>query len=169
MAKTIGNVEETAVQEELLRIGREYGGLRAPDVVNEARPDEAVLHPAFEWDDAVAGEAFRKHQARNLIRAVKIETSDLKGRTFSVPAWTHVPATEEQESLYAPTIELVEQPDQFKLAVDDLIRKITDLERSVTCLQRLAEARNAGSFSQHAPAITDALSKVRDVLDSFPR
>ena len=39
--------------DELARIYVEKGELTAPLVVDESRPEEAPLHPAFEWDDAM--------------------------------------------------------------------------------------------------------------------
>ena len=48
------------------------GQLHARDVVDESRPNDAPLHPVFEWDDAEAAEQYREHQARTLIRSVKV-------------------------------------------------------------------------------------------------
>lgn len=49
----------------------EREGRLTPNVlVEESRPVDAPLHAAFEWDDAVAGEEWRKQQARNLIGAL---------------------------------------------------------------------------------------------------
>lgn len=72
------------VGEEFRRIREENDGTLCPStVVDEARPEEAVLHPAFEWDDEVAGEKWRHHQARNLIcvvQAVKVEPNGDRGQ-----------------------------------------------------------------------------------------
>lgn len=46
------------------------GELTAPMVLDSARPDNAPLHPYFEWDDATAAEEYRLEQARSLIRRV---------------------------------------------------------------------------------------------------
>lgn len=43
-------------------------------VVDDARPEEATLHPCFEWDDAEAAEKYRHEQARSLIRSVRVLT-----------------------------------------------------------------------------------------------
>ncbi len=42
------------------------------DVVDAARPSEAVLHPYFEWDDTAAAEAYREHQAETITRTVRV-------------------------------------------------------------------------------------------------
>jgi len=41
-------------------------------VVDESRPEDAPLHSRFEWDDEVAGEAFRRQQAAQMIRSVEV-------------------------------------------------------------------------------------------------
>lgn len=48
------------------------GGLTPQALVDVSRPDNAPLHGEFEWDDSVAGENWRKHQARGIIKALVI-------------------------------------------------------------------------------------------------
>ena len=56
---------------ELKRIAAKNDGLLQPEtVVDEARPVASPLHSRFEWDDRVAGDAYRIWQARQLIRVV---------------------------------------------------------------------------------------------------
>lgn len=57
---------------ELDRIRKRDGRIQASVVVEEARPDEAPLHPAFEWRDEVAAEEWRRHQATELVREVRV-------------------------------------------------------------------------------------------------
>lgn len=63
------------------------GRLHPADVVDAARDPKSVLHPHFEWRDAVAAEAFRLEQARTLIRSVC-----LLGEPFDEPprAWLSI-------------------------------------------------------------------------------
>lgn len=44
----------------------------AQEVVNSARPRKSPIHRIFEWDDAVAAEAFRCEQARGMLRNLEI-------------------------------------------------------------------------------------------------
>ena len=65
------------VARELNRIADANGGVLDPQqVVNESRSENAVLHPLFEWDDAVAAEKYRVVQARYIIRNVTIQEGD---------------------------------------------------------------------------------------------
>ena len=65
-------IDPQAAGEELERIKQRDGTIGAPAVVNEARPEDAVLHPAFEWADPVAAEQYRLIQARSLIKKVRV-------------------------------------------------------------------------------------------------
>ena len=62
------------LRQQLERIAKLNGGaLEARMVVDAARPKRSPLHSQFEWDDSVAAEAHRLHQARSLIARVHIE------------------------------------------------------------------------------------------------
>lgn len=55
--------------DELKQIMTENGGmLRPEDVIEYAKDPTTNLHDAFTWDDSIAANAWRKHQARQLIR-----------------------------------------------------------------------------------------------------
>lgn len=71
-------VPAQVVGDELARIETRDGRVKPAVVVDEARPEEAALHPCFEWDDEAAAEAHRRAQARQLIRctyAVEVRPS----------------------------------------------------------------------------------------------
>ncbi len=55
---------------EVCRALEEEGRLNAASLVEESRPEDAPLHAEFEWDDSVAAEEYRKHQARNVIGSI---------------------------------------------------------------------------------------------------
>jgi len=65
-------VDAQTAGSELDRIRRRDGTIRPAAVVDEARPEEAPLHPAFEWRDPVAAEQWREHQASTLIKVVRV-------------------------------------------------------------------------------------------------
>jgi hypothetical protein len=65
-------VDAQTAGEELDRIRKEHGTLEPGTVVDESRPDEAPLHPAFEWHDPKAAELYREHQAKDLIKRVRV-------------------------------------------------------------------------------------------------
>lgn len=56
----------------------ERGELTAERLVDVSRPEDAPLHRAFEWNDAIAAEKFRVTQAGYIIRSlvVVVEAAD---------------------------------------------------------------------------------------------
>jgi hypothetical protein len=83
--RTIKGVAAEDAFHELERI-REARELTAEAVVEESKPKDAVLHPAFEWNDKRAAHEHRLWQARNVIRCVQVITPD-RGRE---PIYVHV-------------------------------------------------------------------------------
>jgi hypothetical protein len=78
-----------AVRRELARLTREGNGTLAPAAVLEAaRSPKSPLHGYFEWDDALAGEAYRLAQARALIRGVRVSMV-VEQTTYRVPVYVH--------------------------------------------------------------------------------
>ena len=86
-------VDAQTAGSELDRIRRRDGTLRPDVVVDEARPEEAPLHPAFEWSDPVAAEQWREHQASTLIKIVRVvPAAPVEERVASVRPVTQAPA-----------------------------------------------------------------------------
>ncbi len=66
----------------LTQIEKEKGIIQPQEVVNQSRPVGAPLHSHFQWDDDKAGEAYRRWQARLLIRDVSVKYSGTKVNAF---------------------------------------------------------------------------------------
>ena len=62
---------------ELARITQKHGGvLTRQDVVNASRKKGAVLHAQVTWDDGVAAEEYRKHEAGKIVHCVVVRDTD---------------------------------------------------------------------------------------------
>lgn len=44
--------------------------------VDSARDENSEMHTLFEWDDAIAGEKYRLHQANVIIKSIRVSVSD---------------------------------------------------------------------------------------------
>ena len=128
------NVEAQDAGEELERINDKYGQTTASNVVDESRPEEAVLHEAFEWDDEVAAEEHRKTQARSLIKTVRVIHPE-KGEQ---PAFVHVSVLK----AYVPAQRVVEEPELMKSAKDGAIRRLHEAEKHLNELNRLTDGND---------------------------
>jgi hypothetical protein len=133
---SLGGLEAQVVGEELERIRSEHGQLDAPVVVNEARPEDALLHGAFEWDDTKAGEEYRKSQARRLIRSVQVITPE-SGESRTV--YVSVKKTD-GERTYQPIDVVVQHADQYASAVMEAQSRINSARRALEDLRAAAGA-----------------------------
>jgi hypothetical protein len=118
-----------SLRDELQKIYDQNGRLTPALVVDEARDESHPLHSRFEWDDAAAGEAWRRQQAHELIRSVRVvyREADDKNPEKSVRAFHAVRS--EKEHVYEPV---------EKVVADDFTRQLVlrDMEREWQALRR---------------------------------
>ena len=82
----VKNLTPKVVNDELEKIHKEYGKIDAATVVDLARSKNHPLHDGFEWEDSIAAEEHRKHQARVMIGAViKVTRTDPEPLRFTKP------------------------------------------------------------------------------------
>lgn len=115
----------------LTRIYEKNGELTPAGVVDEARPEDSELHHRFEWDDAIAGEAYRRTQASELIRSVRIMFSDnATGEPKSVRAFQSLRETGAEDRMgYAPTREIIEDELATRILLQNFKREAAELQR----------------------------------------
>jgi hypothetical protein len=154
MRRCIAGIDPAIAATELERLSKKNGGLTPPDVVGAARPKDAPLHSAFEWDNGLAAEQFRLVQARTLIRAVQVVYEDSDGTERTAPVFAHVISSGDDEEddvcRYYPVTEIVASPSMFDAALDGLRRHLNACSRAVDEL--LEAARRAGPKERRAAA-----------------
>ena len=111
------------LRSELEAIREQYGKLTPKVVVSEARDPGHPLHSQFEWDDSVAGEKWRVHQARELIRSVRVvyKEADDAGPEESVRVY--ISLENEAEHVYEPVEEVAQDPFMRQLALNKMQRE----------------------------------------------
>lgn len=82
-SERLGEIEEV----------RKEHGLTPENLVEKARSKESKTHDLFEWDNTVAGEEYRRYQARILINQVEI----LYENGFVRPAYENVYIIKEEQ------------------------------------------------------------------------
>ncbi len=130
------------VHDQLIEIRSTRGELTPQAVVDEARNESHPLHNRFEWDDTLAGEAYRRTQAAELIRSVKViyrETPE--GEERSVRAWSSLNTASDDGAAkgYAPTEELVQDDFSRKLLLRQLERDVKALQRKYGHMEEFAQ------------------------------
>lgn len=118
--------------QELDRIYRERGQLDPADIVDESRPDDAVLHPCFEWRDTVAAELYREQQARGIVRCIVTTAESKQGEPVQVRAIVKAAGT------YRPLKVVLESPDMEQEMLKNALRDMMAFQEKYSALESLA-------------------------------
>jgi len=157
----VSNISPQVVGNELDRIHEKHGALKPTNVVEEARPEEAPLHPVFEWNDSIAAGEWRLHTARNLIRSVQVITSDNQKESVYVSV-----VTEQREREYQPLAVVAKSPDLYAEAVYDAQQRIKAAKKSLDDLQRAAEHSGMESAQREAiKAASEAIATASNAVE----
>lgn len=129
----------------LLDIRRRHGDLTPEIVLDEARAADHPLHHKFTWDDAEAAERYRREQAHQLIRSVKITYVKRDGNLDSIRAFQAVRGPTGYS--YLPSEEVVR---------DDVLSRILMQEMTREWLQLRKRYENFREFWEMIRADVDA-------------
>jgi hypothetical protein len=101
------------------------------DVVEAARPVDSPLHHRFEWDDSIAGEAYRKNQATVLIRSSRLPIPRPPGQREQrfVRSFVSNYQVDTEKRGYTPIEEVVQDEFATGLLLKELRREIANLKR----------------------------------------
>ena len=161
---SVGGVSGQVIGDELTNIYDQQGKLTAPLVVESARPEDAPLHPVFEWDDEVAGELWREHEARNLIKIVRVEKFEDSGEIVTAPVFYHIPVSNHRSGEYHPTEVVVQTPDMLILALSELHRHMAAAEKSIQALRSAAEQKGDRDLNARISIAALAFEAAREAV-----
>lgn len=121
----------------------EEGRLSARDLLDESRPVDAPLHDEFEWDDSLAAESWREHQARHIISSLLIvpEKSEPVRGFFKI---------EQAERNYHSVTAILSQKDTAQRLFDNAMRELMAFQRKYHVLEQFNEVWQAISNIQAA-------------------
>lgn len=128
-------IEAQCAGEEIERIYHKRGQCDAADVVDESRPESAVLHPCFEWNDPVAAELWREQQARGIINCIVIVSETKKGEPVEVRAFPYVADT------YRPLNVVLESKDMETEMRESALREFLAFKRKLDAYKSLDAVR----------------------------
>ena len=107
------------------------GRLNAQTLVDENRPVDAPLHNAFEWDDSIAGEEWRKHQARNIINALVITPEN---RSVETRAFFKLSSAEKN---YDSVHTIIRDEDKSEQLFRDATRELKSFQKKYSSIEKL--------------------------------
>jgi len=125
------------VGERIENLRETKGGFVKPeDVLEDARSPESPLHVAFEWDNSIAAEAYRREQARKLIQnvTVKIEMGD-KVQTYRA----FVSISGKDENNYTGTVSAMSDEEMRKQILMKAWNDLQNWRKKYADLKELAE------------------------------
>lgn len=108
---------------------RDTEGLTPANVVDAARSPESPLHKAFEWDDSAAAALHREHQARILIKSVRVTTGNTEA-----PAFIHVSTRQFAAGEYERTAVVVHDESMRRDALRELREHAAAINRTIALL-----------------------------------
>lgn len=118
-----------SVQDELQAIYERDGVISPSAVVEAAKPKDSPLHPYFTWNQSAAAEQWRLHEARQLIKRVKVTVVRAPETTVRTRVFVNLP-----DRGYMPTVDVLSDPvrrrDLFAQCVGEIAalrRKYKDL------------------------------------------
>ena len=133
--KPITDREAKIIGKRLDEIAKSLGGeFTAKDVVNDAKNPRSPLHKHFEWDDKIASEKWREHQARVLIGHV-VEVVNVKGVQVEQRSFFNV-TNKEGDKVYVTQKVVLETPDYAYQLIEEARNYIEHFSR---VLQMLGE------------------------------
>lgn len=79
------NIDIDLAMQEMERIESLYGSLTPQNILDASRPQNALFHTLFQWDDTVAAEHYRLQQARVILNNIEVTViSDGQPKQISV-------------------------------------------------------------------------------------
>lgn len=113
----------------------EAGNLTPRALVEASRAEDAPLHNAFEWNDAVAAERYRETQAGYIIRSVEVV---VEGSAEPVRAFVSV--TESRKSApYASIEHVMVRSDSRAILLEHARAELESFKRKYQQLAELAD------------------------------
>ena len=134
-------IDPGAAYKELEHIRSTTGSITAIAVVDRAKSRRNPLHRVFEWDDTKAGEEWRLYQARNMIRSLELERSELPGKpykAYSIVTTQPVAPAVKSTRVYQSTEEALKDPVMRSEILGSAIRDALAFRRKYAALQELA-------------------------------
>ena len=141
----VKGLEAAEVGHELERIRDKCGELTTKNVVNESRPNDAVFHDNFEWDDPVAAELFREQQARKIVHSVVLVTEDAKPDSPKPQAFISVLIADDEavRHVYQPAEVVADNPEWREQHISVLKARLRSQRRELAAFTEFSTVVSA--------------------------
>lgn len=137
------------------KLHAENGGILTPDIVVQDASDEtSPLHTYFEWDDAEAAVKWRRAQARDLIRSIRVEVEyeDVHIKTIG---YIQDPDKDTNVQGYVPVAILRSDKDRARRALEQ------ELNRAESAMHRAYDVAHALGLSGEVELLLTQIRGIR--------
>ena len=130
--KGLYKADAEAVYSEITALGDSFS---PEQIVEAARDESSELHKCFTWDDTIAADNWRKHQARILVAqlVVRTETAD------NQPVAVRVIASTAHRNEFAPVVKLVKDEQDYADLLARAVNELKAFQRKYEVLTELRE------------------------------
>ena len=111
------------------------GNLTPKALVDESRDEKAPLHGMFEWDDELAAEKYREHQAGQIIRSIEVVA---KSDSKPVRAFVSL-RVGGSDRAYMSTEVALSRPDSRESVLKEALFELRAFERKYSRFEELAD------------------------------
>lgn len=114
------------------------GGVSSAALLDASRDEAAPTHDLFEWDDTVAAERYRLHQATVVINCVQVEvkTSNVSGTYAAfVNVETKAPT---KTATFVPIIDAMEDEEHRQILLNNAYMELRAFKKKYEMLTELA-------------------------------
>lgn len=134
------HVDAQIVGETVDRITSNEGYCAPARLVDAARKDTSPIHNLFTWDNKVAADKWRTHEARQIINALTV-TMQMNGEQVSAPAFLsvgHVVATQDAGEGYRPLSVVISDDAFAREAMADVVMRLRAIRRRYETIEALS-------------------------------
>lgn len=121
--------------EEIMQICDDLESASPQDILEKARDESTELHKCFTWDDSVAAERWRVHEARVITRQLVIREQEVPKDRPEVRLFYKT----DNESGYKPTELIVQKEDEYKELLKRAYEELRIFKRKYSMLKELQE------------------------------
>lgn len=146
-------VPAQVIGERLEAIARSNGGVIRPEaVVEDARPEEAAIHPCFTWDDAEAAEKYRRDvEARRIITVVSVVNPEEPRARSVVPAYVSIGQPKVGHSGYVSLTTAMDDEAMEAKVIADALAALRGWRDRYGYLQQFARIAEAIDYIEAEP------------------
>ena len=130
--KGLYKADAETVYKEITALGDSFS---PADIVQAARNESSELHKCFEWDDSVAAEKYREHQARMVITQLVVRTET----TDNTPVSVRVISSASERNSYVPTKMLIRSEPEYADLLERAKRELRAFQQKYVAVVELQD------------------------------